>query len=57
MNISISLSPELVGLVKAKVESGRYASTCEGIESGDAGLIDFAQLSRDARREQPASGR
>jgi antitoxin ParD1/3/4 len=29
MNISISLTPELVGLVKAKVESGRYASTSE----------------------------
>lgn len=29
MNISISLTPELVGLIKAKVESGRYTSTSE----------------------------
>ena len=29
MNISISLTPELVGLIKAKVDSGRYTSTSE----------------------------
>ncbi|MBV9734442.1 MAG: type II toxin-antitoxin system ParD family antitoxin [Acidisphaera sp.] len=29
MNISISLTPELMGLIKAKVESGRYSSTSE----------------------------
>ena len=29
MNISISLTPELLGLIKAKVESGRYTSTSE----------------------------
>ncbi len=29
MNISISLTPELLGLVKAKVESGRYTSASE----------------------------
>ena len=29
MNISISLAPELVGLIKAKVDSGRYNSTSE----------------------------
>jgi antitoxin ParD1/3/4 len=29
MNISISLTPELVELIKAKVESGRYSSTSE----------------------------
>jgi antitoxin ParD1/3/4 len=86
MNISISLTPELLGLVKAKVESGRYTSTSEvirealrlleradqleseriaqmrqawreGIESGDAGPMDFAQLRRDARRELPAGER
>ena len=31
MNISISLTPELVGLVRAKVESGRYTSTSDVI--------------------------
>ncbi len=31
MNISISLTPELVGLIKTKVESGRYTSTSEVI--------------------------
>jgi antitoxin ParD1/3/4 len=29
MNISISLTPELLSLIKAKVASGRYASTSE----------------------------
>ena len=29
MNISISLTPELVGLIRAKVASGRYTSTSE----------------------------
>ncbi len=29
MNISISLTPELIGLIKTKVESGRYTSTSE----------------------------
>ena len=79
MNISISLTPELVGMMKAKVESGRYTSTsevvrealrlleradereaeerarlrqawAEGIESDDAGLLDFADLKAEARR-------
>ncbi len=79
MNISISLTPELVGMMKAKVESGRYTSTSEvirealrlleradereagerawlrqawakGIESDDAGLLDFADLKAEARR-------
>lgn len=30
-NISISLTPELVGLIKAKVDSGRYTSSSEVI--------------------------
>ena len=80
MNISISLTPELLSLVTAKVESGRYASTSEvvrealllmeradrlemgrvdelrqawtdGVNSGDAGLLDFAELRADALRE------
>jgi len=29
MNISVSLTPELISLIKAKVESGRYTSTSE----------------------------
>jgi antitoxin ParD1/3/4 len=29
MNISISLTPELLSLIKAKVASGRYTSTSE----------------------------
>jgi antitoxin ParD1/3/4 len=80
MNISVSLTPELVGLIKEKVESGRYTSTSEvvrealrlleradrqeaehikalrrawreGVESGDAGELDFARLRQAARRE------
>lgn len=84
MNISISLTPELLGLIKAKVDSGRYTSTSEvvrealrllersdrlesdraeglrrawqdGVESGDAGPLDFAELRDVARRELAAS--
>jgi antitoxin ParD1/3/4 len=84
MNISISLTPELLGLVKAKVESGRYTSTsevvrealrlleradrreadqaeglrrawAEGIASGDAGPLGFAELREAARRELATS--
>jgi len=80
MNISISLTPELIDLIKAKVESGRYSSTSEvvrealrlleradqqevqrikglrrawkeGIESGDAGEVDFVELRQAAKRE------
>jgi antitoxin ParD1/3/4 len=29
MNISVSLTPELVGMIKAKVDGGRYSSTSE----------------------------
>ena len=83
MNISISLTPELIGLIKTKVDSGRYSSTSEvvrealrlleradqqegerikvlrrawqeGIESGDAGEIDFAELRQTAKRELAA---
>ena len=32
MNISISLTPELIDLVEAKVQSGRYASTSEVVQ-------------------------
>jgi antitoxin ParD1/3/4 len=80
MNISVSLTRELIDLIKAKVDSGRYTSTSEvirealrmlerndrleterlkglrrawkeGIESGDAGEIDFAELRKRTRRE------
>ena len=83
MNISISLPPELVTLIKSKVDSGRYSSTSEvvrealrlleradqqeaerlkglrrawreGLDSGDAGELDFAELRRAAQREQAA---
>ncbi len=83
MNISISLTPELAGLIKAKVDSGRYTSTSEvvrealrlmersdrlasdraerlrsawqeGVESGDGGPLDFAELRDSARRELTA---
>ena len=84
MNISISLTPELVGMIKAKVEGGRYSSTIEvvrealrlmermeqreaeqkeylrrawneGVASGDAGELDFAELKMAARREFDAA--
>jgi len=77
MNISISLTPELLSLIKARVDSGRYSSTSEvvrealrllervdrldeerlkalrhawreGIDSGDAGPLDFAELRNEA---------
>lgn len=80
MNVSVSLTPELISLIKSKVESGRYSSTSEvvrealrllervdrqeaermrllrrawkeGIESGDAGELDFADLAKTARSE------
>lgn len=79
MNISISLTPELLSMIRTRVNSGRYASTSEvvrealrlleanderraderarlrlawteGIESDDAGLLDFADLRAEARR-------
>jgi antitoxin ParD1/3/4 len=80
MNISVSLTPELVDLIKAKVQSGRYTSTSEvvrealrlleradrqeaervkilrrawkeGIESGDAGELDFDELRAAAKHQ------
>jgi antitoxin ParD1/3/4 len=83
MNISVSLTPELLKLIKAKVESGRYTSTSEvvrealrlleradqqeaerlkslrrawreGVKSGDAGELDFAELRQAAQREHAA---
>jgi antitoxin ParD1/3/4 len=83
MNVSISLTPELIELIKAKVTSGRYTSTSEvvrealrllerldqrdaerleglrrawqvGIDSSDAGPLDFDELRTAARRELAA---
>ncbi|MGH7037768.1 MAG: type II toxin-antitoxin system ParD family antitoxin [Stellaceae bacterium] len=80
MNVSISLTPELLSLIKEKVASGRYTSASEvvrealrlleradrleseqiealrrawreGIDSGDAGVLDFAELRETALRE------
>ncbi len=85
MNISISLTPELLGLIKAKVASGRYTSASEvvrkalrlleradpieterveglrrawqeGVDSGDGGALDFAEL-RAAARQRLAAAR
>ena len=85
MNISISLTPELLGLIKAKVKSGRYTSTSEvvrealrlleradrqdaerldglrrawtdGIESDDAGTLDFDEI-RAAAKQRHGSRR
>lgn len=73
MSVSVSLTPELLNLIKEKVASGRYTSISEvvrealrlleradrleseqiealrrawheGIDSGDAGVLDFAEL-------------
>jgi antitoxin ParD1/3/4 len=84
MNVSISLTPELLGFVKTKVESGRYTSTSEvvrealrlleradqreadrvaslrqawqeGVESGDAGELDFEELRAAASRKLASS--
>ncbi len=83
MNISISLTPELISLIKQKVASGRYTSTSEvvraalrllehaeqpesrqsralrrawqqGVASGDAGTLDFAELRQAALKEKPS---
>jgi antitoxin ParD1/3/4 len=80
MNISVSLTPELLDMVKARVGSGRYTSTSEvirdalrlmertedlgqtmdgalreawiqGLESGDGGLVDFAELKAEGRKQ------
>ena len=83
MNMNVSLTDELSSFIKAKVSSGRYASSSEvvrealrlmeqrdymeaeklrslqkswqaGIDSGDAGELDFAELKKEARRLLPA---
>jgi antitoxin ParD1/3/4 len=78
MNMNVSLTEELANFVKAKVGTGRYASSSEvvrealrlmesverrdaeklgwlrrawqeGIDSSDAGELDFAALKQEAR--------
>lgn len=51
MNISISLTPELVGLLRAKVETGRYSSTSEVVREA------LRLLERADQREADASAR
>ena len=48
MNISISLTPELVALIEAKVASGRYTSTSEVVREA-LRLLDRADQ-REAER-------
>lgn len=60
MNASVSLKPELVDLIKAKVESGRYASADDVVREAlrlleCADRLETDQM-RDAWREGVASG-
>jgi antitoxin ParD1/3/4 len=63
MDISISLTPELVGLIKAKVETGRDSSTSEVVrealrllERADQSERDVIAKLRKAWHEGIASG-
>ena len=63
MNVSVSLTPELVGLIKAKVASGRYTSTSEVVrealrllERADQREAEEMRRLRDAWGEGLASG-
>ena len=63
MNISISLTPELVALIKAKVATGRYSSTSEVVrealrllERADAREAEEQARLRQAWGEGVASG-
>jgi len=63
MNISISLTPELVGMIKAKVEGGRYSSTSEVVrealrllERMDRREMEQIDHLRNAWNEGVASG-
>jgi antitoxin ParD1/3/4 len=84
MNMNVSLPDTLANFVKAKVSTGRYASSSEvvrealrlmekfeqqeaekleflrgawkeGMESGNAGEVDFAALKQEARARLVAS--
>lgn len=63
MNISISLTPELLDFIKAKVESGRYTSTSEVVrealrllERADRHEAERIEGLRHAWKEGVASG-
>jgi antitoxin ParD1/3/4 len=84
MNMNVSLTEELANFVKAKVGTGRYASSSEvvrealrlmerverrdaeklgwlrnawqeGVDGGDAGELDLAELKREGRARLAAS--
>jgi antitoxin ParD1/3/4 len=63
MNISVSLTPELVDLIKAKVQSGRYTSTSEVVrealrllERADRQEVERLKILRRAWKEGIESG-
>jgi antitoxin ParD1/3/4 len=63
MNVSVSLSPEVVALIEAQVASGRYASASEVVRDAlrlleDADQRDAEELGRlrEAWEEGAASG-
>ena len=51
MNISISLTPELLNLIKAKVASGRYTSTSEVVREALRLLERLDRLEEDRIEE------
>jgi antitoxin ParD1/3/4 len=51
MNISISLTPELLSLVKARVASGRYTSTSEVVREALRLLERFDRLEEERIEE------
>jgi antitoxin ParD1/3/4 len=51
MNISISLTPELLSLVKAKVALGRYTSTSEVVREALRLLERFERLEEERIEE------
>jgi len=63
MNISVSLTPELIGLIRAKVESGRYTSISEVVrealrllERADQQAAERVKALRRAWKEGIESG-
>jgi antitoxin ParD1/3/4 len=53
MNISISLTPELMVLIKAKVDSGRYISTSEVVREALRLLERSDRLEADRAHPRP----
>jgi antitoxin ParD1/3/4 len=54
MNISVSLTPELLNIIKAKVDSGRYTSTSEVVREALRLLerADQQEAEQNHRRRQ-----